>query len=194
MSEIPRSSWPGAPGQGTGLGSAVPATAPEPQRPARKWLWLTLGFVCVLILAGLFFAGLKLYRLFQQSGQQQIVQLHNHMKAKEFAAIFDESDPAYQHDVGRDRSDALFQLIHDHMGDPVSYRVQNVSKSTNTTTGTTEDLILSTTFTKGIGVERLNFRKVGGVWRMVGYHCRSHLLDGVKMKPDVKPKDDNPDD
>jgi hypothetical protein len=72
-------------------------------------------------------------------------------------------------------------VVHDHLGDPVSYSVSNVNVATTPNAGTTKSLVLETQFTKGSGVESLKYHKVNGVWRMTGYHCVSALLKGVNL-------------
>jgi hypothetical protein len=189
-----QSGWPTGPGMagaGSGGGRHWPAALQpvEQLKPVRWWIWWAGGALLVVLIGGAVWSGMKLWRAFQSSGKVQITKLHEEMKAQDWGAILTEADPAYQEQVGKAKSYELFEVVHEHMGDPVSYSVDNVNMATNATEGTTETLVLETKFTKGDGVETLKYHQAGGVWRMIAYRCNSKLLDGVRLKTDgVKKK------
>jgi hypothetical protein len=156
----------------------------EQPKPVRQWIWWAGGALLLLLIAGATWSGVKLWGAFQSSGKVQITRLHQEMKSQDWDTILKEADPAYQEQVGKAKSDELFEVVHEHMGDPVSYSVDNVNVATDKTEGTTETLVLETKFTKGNGTETLKYHKVDGVWRMIAYTCHSKLLDGVRLKSD----------
>lgn len=166
---------PPPPGAYAAAGISPAMMAPKPR--SRGWITWVVGAV-LLVFTLLAVGGVKLWRVFQTAGREEIVPLHDAMKRGDLAGIFAASDPAYQQDVGQERSNKLFTLIHDKMGDPVSYTVTNVNESTMAGGGTKKTLVLNTRFTKGYGQETLVFHKDAGVWKMIGYHCRSTLLKG----------------
>jgi hypothetical protein len=177
--------WPAGPAAGDVSGRRhwpAAVTPVEPLKPVRWWIWWAGGALALALLAGAAWSGIKLWGAFQASGKVEITKLHQKMKAQDWGGILAASDPAYQEQVGKAKSFELFEVVHAHMGDPVSYSVDNVNVATNSTEGTTETLVLETTFTKGEAVETLKYRMVGGVWRMMAYKCNSKLLDGVKLK------------
>jgi hypothetical protein len=170
---------PPPPGAYAAAGISAAMMAPKPR--SRQWLWWVLGSV-VLVLALLTVGGLKVWHVFQSAAREEIVPLHEAMKRGDLAGILAAADPAYRQEVGQERSDKLFTLIHDKMGDPVSYTVLNVNKSAYSGQGVKMTLVLDTTFTKGNGQETLVFHKDDGTWKMLGYHCRSSLLKGHSEK------------
>jgi hypothetical protein len=117
-----------------------------------------------------------------------IAGLHEKMAKGDDAGIFAESDPAYQEQVGREKSDQLFDYVRQQLGAPQSTTLISQTVSDNSREGAGLTLIFSTVFDKGTGTETVKLRKTNGVYRMLGYNVLSPQIKGDEVPTEIRIK------
>ena len=145
---------------------APPPTYVPPPPPKKKKTWLIVLAVIVslilLLIIGcsvLFFGAYSYGKSHMAiTPETALVVLHSHMTKGEAPAIYAESDAAYKEAVTEAQSDAMFNQIHNALGDPI--KTQIVEKKGSELGGQdVEELTVLTTFTKGSANETIQYRK-----------------------------------
>jgi hypothetical protein len=163
-----------------------PPGTPTATPPIPLWVWITVSLVILAVLAAAF----PVYRYIHQRAQQAdaiIAPLHASMTAGNDAAIFAAADPSYQSEVGRAKSDQLFDFVRQHLGAPVSSSVVGFQTFTDTRDGTRVVYTFSTMFTKGMGTEFITLHKVDNHYFLLGYNVVSPLIKPSEVPGQLNP-------
>jgi hypothetical protein len=105
-----------------------------------------------------------------------VATLHAQMTNNDLAGIYNSSDPNWQAQITRTRSDDLFNLVHFRLGAPVSSTKMGEVEDAATDVKT---LTLKTHFTRGDGTEEIKLHKNGADYKMIGYNVDSPNLVGA---------------
>lgn len=161
--------------------------APQAQlKPISRWIWIS-SVLALLLCATAITVGIRAWRSQTHLGSVVVDTLHANMTQSNDQAIFDQSDPAYQYDVGLERSNKLFDFVHSRLGTPhSSFRINTTIKHT-TKFGEIDTLVNQTIFDKGSGTETITLHKVNGTLKLIGYYVRSPQMDDNDVPKDLKP-------
>jgi hypothetical protein len=166
----------------------IPRFYPAPPvelKPISKWMWIA-SVAGVLLFGTVLIFGLRAWRSETHLGSVAVDALHANMTQGDDAAIFAQSDPAYQHDVGLEKSNRLFDLVHNRLGIPrTSFRINTNVKAT-TKFGETLTLVNQTMFDNGSGTETIILHKVKNTYKLLGYYVRSPQMDANVIPKDLK--------
>lgn len=162
--------------------------APPPElKPIPRWVWisvaafvLVIGFVCIPIY--------RAVRREQRLGSSVVRTIHSQMRAGDDAAIFNAADTAYQQQVGRKKSDELFDWVRSSLGAPHHSQRTGTFTSTSTEEGTVLTLDYRTNFDKGVGTETFRLHKVNGVYLLLRYTVVSPQIRQQDVPQDLQPK------
>lgn len=158
-----------------------------PIKPLPRWIWIASAIAVVCLIA----AAIPIYKIVStqwRKANAYIAPLHAKMIQGDDAGIFADSDPAYQQEVGLQKSNHLFDYVRDQLGAPRSSTCIGQNISAKTGEGAILTLTFSTVFDKGTGTETLSLRKLNGVYRMVGYHVQSPQIKQTYVPSELKPK------
>lgn len=150
--------------------------------PVERWVWIG-SIVGILVLAAISVPLVRMFMARTHEGQAVADVLHKQMRAHDLAGIYDDSDPSYKDEVGRQRSDDLFNRIHDRMGDPRDSKTIGETTSQTSNYGELLALRFRTKFDKGMATEVVTLHQIDGRYRMIGYHVYSPLLNTPKTEP-----------
>jgi hypothetical protein len=98
------------------------------------------------------------------------------MTAGDDAGIFNNSDPDYQAQVGKAKSNQLFDFVRERLGAPLSSRAVGFNMTSTSRYGEVLTLTFETKFSKGQGTETIKWHKVGGRYQLIGYHVDSSAI------------------
>jgi hypothetical protein len=155
-------------------------------KPISKWIWIA-SVAGVLFCVVVLIFGVKAWRAQTHLGAVVVDALHANMTKGDDAAIFAASDPAYQGDIGLEKSNKLFDFVRTHLGAPrSSFRINTTVKST-TKYGEILTLVDQTVFDKGSGTETITLHKVNGTYKLMGYFVRSPQMNENDVPKDLKP-------
>lgn len=150
--------------------------------PVERWVWIG-SIVLVLALTAMCVPLVRMFMARTHDGEQVADALHKEMRAHDLAGIYNDSDPDFQNDPGRQGSDKLFQTVHDRLGDPRSSKWLASKTSQTSKYGELLMLRLRTQFDKGPGTEDITLHRVNGRYRIIGYHVYSPLFRNTKTAP-----------
>ncbi len=160
------------------------AQPPYPQYPAqaygqpkkrKTWVWIVVSILSILLLG---FVGCLtiFYHIGKAAQADPVASLHEKMKNNDLTAIYEASDPNFQTQVGRTRSDELFTLVHYRLGYPISSTQTGVVEDAATNVKT---LTYRTHFSRGDGTEEIKLHKSGAEYKLLGYNVDSPALVGA---------------
>lgn len=138
-------------------------------KPIGRWVWGVVALLLVILVAG----GAYAYRRVTGSALAIVAPLHAEMVAGRVESIFQESDQAFQAQVGREKSDQLFQFVQDKLGAPVASHLSGINWATTSQAGDVTTMVFTTRFVKGEGTETIKWHRVQGVYRLLSYTVTS---------------------
>jgi hypothetical protein len=163
----------------------LPPAPPAAIKPIPRWIWIITA-VLILAVGG---ATVPIYKSFHSHWREAypyIDSLHAKMTQGDDAGIYAQADPAWQQEIGQEKSNHIFDYVRNQLGAPRSTACTNQNISTNATSGTTLVLTFTTVFDKGTGIETLTLHQSNGVYRMIGYNIHSDELKAIPS--DIKQK------
>ncbi len=179
-----QSSVPGPPAQPPSSFFMPPAPAPL-LKPISPWVWI--GAASILV----FLAVLGVRVVANMRHQTAVISgvvatLHASMTKGDDVAIFNNADPAYQQQVGLQKSAHLFDYVRNSLGAPRSPHLIGTYISADSKTGQVLTLEYQTSFDKGAGTETIKFHKVDGRYLLLAYTVQSTKMNQSQIPADLK--------
>ncbi|MGA7156676.1 MAG: hypothetical protein WBY53_07520 [Acidobacteriaceae bacterium] len=160
--------------------------APPPElKPIPRWIWISVA--CFLVVMS--FLAIPVFRAARRQtrmGAGTVRTIHAAMRKQDDAVIFTEADGAYQQQVGRKKSDELFNWVRASLGAPHASTRIGTFGSASTKDGTILTLTYETRFDKGLGTETIQLHKVNGKYLLYGYTVKSPQMREQDVPADLK--------
>jgi hypothetical protein len=150
-------------------------------------MWLS-GAAFVVLMACLAVPAIRMIRQQSRLGSSTVRSIHVAMRKRDDAAIFNAADIAYQQQVGRTKSDELFDWVQSSLGAPHSSTRISTTTSTTKQEGTVLTLTYETAFDKGMGTETIKLHEVNGRYLMMGYSVQSPQINSRDVPKDLRTK------
>lgn len=174
------SSTPGPPAS-----FAYPPAPPADLKPIPRWVWISVA-AFLIVLTVLAVPVYRSIRTQSHLASSAVNTLHADMTRRKDAMIFDQSDAAYQQDVGRKKSDELFDWVYSSLGDPHDATLVGTYASANAKTGEILTLTYKTNFDKGVATETIKLHKVGDRYLLIAYTVQSPQLKQEDVPTDLR--------
>jgi hypothetical protein len=165
----------------------LPPAPPADLKPIASWIWITTALVVVLLVA-LAIPVVRMIREQRRLASIAVVSLHASMTKGDDAGIFAAADASYQQQVGRQKSDKLFDFVHARLGTPHDSKLTGTYVSSDTKAGQVLTLQYRTVFDKGLGTESIKLHKVGGEYLLLGYYVNSPRMSAKDIPDDLQSK------
>jgi hypothetical protein len=165
----------------------LPPAPPADLKPIANWIWITAVLVVVLLVV-LAIPAVRSMREQTRLTSIAVASLHTSMTKGDDAGIFAAADASYQQQVGREKSDKLFDFVRARLGAPHDSKLMSTYVSSDAKVGQVLTLRYRTTFDKGPGTESIKLHKAGGTYLMLGYYVHSPRMNVKDIPADLQSK------
>ena len=151
----------------------LPGSSSSTGRP--HWLLLAVFAAVAFLLGLLLWQCGSAVTTGTKHADQAVNQFHAQFNAGQYEQIYSQAAPEFQQSASKDEIIALFQHLHERLGDAQS-TTRTGWNATATTGGSFVTVVYDTKFSSGDGVETFRWHSTGGKMLLVNYNVNSRAL------------------